>query len=153
MDGTMVDLLLRKDGFQKLGEYRVNPLIRLADKSPLVVVQGADTLCHGVQMGVAVVEMLVARYSERIANQDAILNDLEQGEEKLSKALSDFVNLNSGAGRMFRSGSRCEVHVDFDKRGFDIEFHLNFRELAESAVIHIRKESQDTAIELDSKVA
>jgi hypothetical protein len=151
LDRTLVDLLLqRKSGIQLLSAFRVNPLILLADGAPHVVVWGADTLCKGVQMGVGIVEMLMARYAEWVVNRDGILNDLEEGEDKLRRVLNGFVQLNSGKGRMFRSGSKVTVNVNHEKKGFEIVFELLFREVGEWAVVRIHKASEKDATELEA---
>ena len=60
---ALCDLFLR---------HRINPGILLSDGSDQVVVYGPDTLSkagNGVQIGMAVVEMLLIRYAEWVVNQ------------------------------------------------------------------------------------
>jgi hypothetical protein len=78
---------------------------------------------------------------------------LDQGEERLRKQLTDFVRLNSGADRMFRSESRVDVKVDYEARGFEVVFDLEFREVAERAVIRIQKSSEAARTKLEAAKA
>ena len=143
IDGVMLDLKLEQvDGFNLYLKHHLNPAIRLSHGSERVVIWGPDTLSksgEGVQMGVAVVEMLMVRYAEWIVNQYGLLNELEEAEETVKVKLAGFVNLNSGANRMFKAGSRVSVTAIEETRELRIAFHLRFRELAERAVIRISK--------------
>ena len=140
-DGVELPLRLAGEAsIQLLGKHRLNPLMTRAAGSDSVVVWGADTLSkvdRGIQMGVGVVEMLLLRYAEFVVNKEGILNDLERGEERLSAKLGEFVAMNSGADKMFRSGSRVTVRVDYVKRSYDVSFDVLFRVLGEHALIRI----------------
>ena len=74
-----------------------------------VHVWGADTLYNkgrGAQMGVAVVETLLARYSEFVINKYGLLEDLDEARKVVEAMLAAFLAMNSGAGRMFLMPSR-----------------------------------------------
>ena len=143
IDGVRVDLLLRnRDGFSLYLRHRINPAIRLAAGSEQIVIWGPDALCRvdgGVQMGVAVVEMLLVRYAEWVVNQYGLLNDLDEAETVVRYKLAEFIKLNSGFGKMFRVGSRVEVTAKHEQRCLNVEFQLNFRELAERVVLRVSK--------------
>lgn len=143
VDGVLLDLKLEQtDGFGLYMKHRLNPAIRLSHGSETIVIWGPDALSKtgtGVQMGVAVVEMIMVRYAEWIVNQYGLLNDLHEAEDVVGRKLSGFVNQNSGADRMFLAGSRVVVKANEERRELEIEFHLNFRELAERAVIRVCK--------------
>ena len=145
-----VELPLRLAGESSIhlyGKHRINPLMTRAAGSTSVMVWGADTLSkadRGVQMGVGVVEMLLLRYAEFVVNKEGILNDLEEGEQRLSAKLGEFVAMNSGADRMFRAGSRATVKVDFEKRSYEVSFDVLFRVLGERAFVRISGDEQGT---------
>ena len=143
VDSTLLDLRLTdQEGFRLYLDHRLNPCILRASGSEDVVLWGADALSRsgkGVQIGVAVVEMLVARYTEWVINRYGILDELQESETVCGDKLSEFVTLNSGAGRMFRAGSKVSVKADLVERCLIVEFDLLFREVAERAQIRINK--------------
>lgn len=143
VDGVMLDLRLTDhDGYGLYLRHRLNPCILLSSGSRQVVIWGPDALSksgRGVQIGVGVVEMLLARYAEWVVNKYGLLEDLEKAEETVRNKLAEFVVMNSGAGRMFRSGSRVRVEAVHTQRRLDIEFEILFREVAEKARVQIAK--------------
>jgi hypothetical protein len=143
IDSVELDLLLEEhDGFSLFSRHRINPCIRLSADSRQIVAWGPDTTSKndgGVQIGVAVVEMILIRYAEWIINQYGLLDDLEKSEEIVGKKLGTFMVMNSGAGRMFLAGSRIQVQADARTRTLQVEFHVRFREVAERAQIRLVK--------------
>lgn len=147
VDAVEHDLLLHQhEGHLLYLKHHVNPCIRLAAGSARVVVWGPDTLSNvagGVQIGVAVVENLLVRYTEWVVKKEGIFNELEEGQRQLSSMLNTFMRLNSGAGRMFRSGSSVRVTAHHDTRTLSVRYDLRFREVAERAVLTLKKVSGD----------
>jgi hypothetical protein len=147
VEGVVLDLTLDDhEGTRLYGKHRINPCIRLSHGSKEIVVWGVDTLSkagEGVQIGVGIVEMLVVRYAEWIVNKYGFGEDLEKAEDVVKGKLSRFVVENSGAGKMFRSGSSATVIANHETRELEINFNLRFREVAESATIRILKSTRD----------
>lgn len=143
IDGVKLDLLLKeKDGYAYFANHRINPGILLANGSPSVVVWGPDALYkadNGFQIGVAETELRMIRYAEWIVNKYGMYDDLEKAEEVIGKMLTRFVTDNSGANRMFRSGSRIEVSTNNETRCLIIDFHLFFRPVIERALLRLSK--------------
>ena len=141
MEGVELGLRLGGEANIKLfGKHRINPLILRSAESTDVLVWGADTLSkadRGVQIGVGVVEMLLLRYADYVVKKEGILNDLESGQKRLKDTLTEFLNENSGARKMFRAGSRVLVGVDYEKKSYDITFEVEFRQLGEKAFLRM----------------
>jgi hypothetical protein len=155
IDRVELDLRLKDgEGFKHFHRHRLNPAMPLSAGSESVVVWGCDTTSTadgGVQMGIAIVEMMVVRYSEWIVNQYGLNEELEKAEGMVRRKLSEFVVANSGAGRMFRSGSRVEVTGDLKTRSLVVNFNLLFREVAERAEIRLVKPQNINPAELTAK--
>jgi hypothetical protein len=140
-----VELGLRMGGEKNIalyGKHRINPLILSAHDSSRVLVWGADTLSQadgtGVQIGVGVVEMLLLRYAEFVINKEGILNDIEEGKQRLRDKLMKFLEINSGAGKMFMAGSSVKVEVDYATKTYDVSFEVKFRVLGEKAFVRMK---------------
>jgi hypothetical protein len=88
-------------------------------------------------MGVAVVETLLARYSEFVINKHGMLEDLDEARDVVEGRLAAFLAMNSGADRMFLMPSRVRVSVDERTRTLLVRFRLRFREVTERAKIEL----------------
>lgn len=155
VDSVECPLRLEKGekGYTLFSAHRVNPAMPLRAGSPDIVIWGCDTLSRadqGVQIGVAVVEQITARHAEWIVNRDGLLTDLEGGVEAVRHELKDFITRNSGAGRMFRTGSRAQVVADYAERGYQVTFDLRFREVAEFARVAIKRAADGEPIEVEA---
>ncbi|HEV8700016.1 MAG TPA: hypothetical protein VGV60_01945 [Candidatus Polarisedimenticolia bacterium] len=143
VQGVLLDLRLKdKDHSGLYGAHRLNPAITLSEGSNQVVVWGPYMLSRsggGVQIGMAVVEMRLIRYTEWIVNKYGLLHDLEEAQRVVEHKLSDFMVLNTGVDRMFRDGSRAKVTTDEAKRSLMIDFELYYREITERAEIRLSK--------------
>jgi hypothetical protein len=143
-DGVEMDMKLggARD-INLVTKHRLNPIIlRSRDLDSPVVLWGAHTLSEadgGVQIGVGVIEVLVARYAEWLMNQYGILNEVEKGRDRLESLLSDFIVKNSGPDRMFKFGSQPTVTVGEDGKSLDVELSLQIREVAERGTITLKK--------------
>jgi hypothetical protein len=149
-DDVMLDLRLsERDGYTLYLDHRINPCIHLAAGSSKIVVWGPDALSKvdgGVQIGVAIVENIIVRYAEWILNQYGLFDEMEKAQEVVREKLSRFMVANSGAGRMFRSGSRVEVTADEKSKTLEVEFQLLFREIVEKVVIRLSKPRKREAL-------
>ena len=57
----------------------------------------------------------------------------------MRRKLSQFVNDNKGAGKMFRADSRVDVWADNEKRSLIVEFKLLYRVVSQRAEIRMKK--------------
>lgn len=146
--GTELDLLLTEEqGHSYFAKHRLNPAVVMCAGSEKVLIWGPDSLSKsggGVQIGVAVNELRVIRYAEWIVNTYGLLDDLDEAERVVREKLTGFIVSNSGAGRSLRAGSRVLVTADEKNRCLNIDFILNFREVTERAVIHLKKPTKIT---------
>jgi hypothetical protein len=143
-DGVEMDMKLggARD-INLVTKHRLNPIIRRSrDLDSPVVLWGAHTLSEadgGVQIGVGVIETLVARYAEWLMNKEGILNEVQKGRERLSRFLSEFIDKNSGPDRMFEFGSQPTVTVGEDGKSLDVELSLQIRQVTERGIITLKK--------------
>jgi hypothetical protein len=149
VDGVKHDLLLaEEDGYLSYLKHHINPCIRLSAASDLCVVWGVDTLSNvkgGIQIGVSVVENKLIRYAEWLMKKEVIFDEkgLEAAEQKLSSMLRQFMEVNTGAGLMFRSGSSFSVRADYETKSLQVAFELLYQEVAETATITVMKKSKN----------
>lgn len=141
-DGVELPLRLGShDHFHLYYDHRINPVIPLRHGSDDVVVWGAHALFkggNGVQIGAAVVELLVVRYTEWVLNQ-VIFMPADEAKRIVRGKLSAFVGDNKGANRMFKDESRVDVVLSDDERTLIVDYTLKYNEAIEGAAMHMGK--------------